>query len=205
MGAEIVSRKKLKYLALVLAISLGAAACGDDDNATSSPAATSPTATAPVTTAAAATPSTAAVAAKDIVDTAVGAGRFTVLAEALTKADLVTTLKGAGPFTVFAPTDDAFAAALKSLNVTKDQLLADKAKLTSILTYHVVSGRVPAAEVVKLDGKEAKTVNGAAVKITVKGSDVYLNGDTKVTQADIAASNGIIHVIDKVLLPPSMM
>jgi uncharacterized surface protein with fasciclin (FAS1) repeats len=140
-------------------------------------------------------------ATKDIVDTAVAAGKFTVLAEALTKADLVTTLKGAGPFTVFAPTDDAFAAALKTLNVTKDQLLADKAKLTSVLTYHVVAGRVPASEVVKLDGKDAKTVNGGTVKITVKGNDVYLNGDTKVTQVDVAASNGVIHVIDKVLLP----
>lgn len=200
------SHKKIKYLALVLAVGLGAAACGDDgDSSTTNPAATNPSATAPVTTAAGTTPSSSAAAAKDIVDTAVGAGKFTVLAEALTKADLVTTLKGAGPFTVFAPTDDAFAAALKSLNISKDQLLADKAKLTSILTYHVVSGRVPASEVVKLDGKEAKTVNGAAVKISIKGGEVYLNSDTKVTQADIAASNGIIHVIDKVLLPPSTM
>ena len=119
------SRKKLKYVALVLVIGLGAAACGDDDDSTT----TTPAATAPVTTAAGTTPSTSTAAAKDIVDTAVGAGKFTVLAEALTNADLVTTLKGAGPFTVFAPTDDAFAAALKSLNVTKDQLLADKAKL----------------------------------------------------------------------------
>ncbi|MEO8692156.1 MAG: fasciclin domain-containing protein [Acidimicrobiales bacterium] len=139
-----------------------------------------------------------------MVDTAVGAGKFTVLAEALTKADLVTTLKGTGPFTVFAPTDDAFAAALKSLNITKDQLFADKAKLSSILTYHVVAGKVPASEVVKLDGKSAKTVNGGTVAIALKGSDVYLNGDTKVVQADIAASNGVIHVIDKVLLPPAM-
>ena len=183
------SRNKLRFLAFALAIGLIAAACGDSKSS-SSPA---------VTTLAA----TTAPAAKDIVDTAVGAGKFTVLAEALTKADLVMTLKGAGPFTVFAPTDDAFAAALKALNVTKDQLFADKAKLTAILTYHVVAGKVPASEVVKLDGKEAKTVNGAGVKITVKGSDVYLNGDTKVVQADVAASNGVIHVIDKVLLPPA--
>jgi uncharacterized surface protein with fasciclin (FAS1) repeats len=188
-----VSRNKLKGITLALAIGLVAVACGDDNTSTTTPAATSPPATTP-----------AAAATKDIVDTAVGAGKFTVLAEALTKADLVTTLKGTGPFTVFAPTDDAFAAALKSLNVTKDQLFADKAKLSSILTYHVVAGKVPASEVVKLDGKTAKTVNGATVAITIKGSDVYLNGDTKVVQADVAASNGVIHVIDKVLLPPAM-
>lgn len=183
------SRKRFKFLALAVAVGLVAAACGDDSD--TAPAANTPTTAAPAAT-------------KDIVDTAVGAGQFTVLAEALTKADLVTTLKGAGPFTVFAPTDAAFAAALQSLNVTKDQLFADKAKLSSILTYHVVAGKVPASEVVKLNGKEAKTVNGAAVKITLKGSDVYLNGDTKVAQADVMASNGVIHVIDKVLLPPAM-
>ena len=184
-------RKRFKFLALAVTDGLVVAACGDDGSDTA-PAANTPTTM------------SSAMATKDIVDTAVGAGQFTVLAEALTKADLVTTLKGAGPFTVFAPTDAAFAAALKSLNVTKDQLFADKAMLSSILTYHVVAGKVPASEVVKLDGKEAKTVNGAAVKITLKGSDVYLNGDTKVAQADVMASNGVIHVIDKVLLPPAM-
>jgi len=196
-----VSNRKIKLFALALAIGLVAVACGDDDSSSSStPAATS----AAVNTPAATSPAAAsAMATKDIVDTAVAAGKFTVLAEALTKADLVTTLKGPGPFTVFAPTDEAFAAALKSLNLTKDQLFADKATLSSILTYHVVAGNVPASEVAKLSGKEAKTVNGAPVKITIKGSDVYLNGDTKVVQADIAASNGVIHVIDKVLLPPS--
>lgn len=197
--------KKLKALAFAMGISLVAVACGDDNSSDTTPAATTPATTTPAaTTPAAGTPAAASAATKDIVDTAVAAGKFTVLAEALTKADLVTTLEGAGAFTVFAPTDDAFAAALKSLNVTKDQLFADKATLASILTYHVVAGKVPASEVVKLDGKEAKTVNGATVKITLKGSDVYLNGDTKVAQADVAASNGVIHVIDKVLLPPAM-
>ncbi|MEO5838536.1 MAG: fasciclin domain-containing protein [Acidimicrobiales bacterium] len=191
---------KFKVFALTIAIGLTAVACGDDGGSNSAPAATTPAVTTPAVTTTAAT----SAATKDIVDTAVGAGKFTVLAEALTKADLVTTLKGTGPFTVFAPTDDAFAAALKSLNITKDQLFADKAKLSSILTYHVVAGKVPAAEVVKLDGKSAKSVNGASVAIALKGSDVYLNGDTKVVQADIAASNGIIHVIDKVLLQPAM-
>jgi len=191
-----VSNRKIKLFALALAIGLVAVACGDDDSSSSStPAATSAAANTPA--------ASSAMATKDIVDTAVAAGKFTVLAEALTKADLVTTLKGAGPFTVFAPTDEAFAAALKSLNLTKDQLFADKATLSSILTYHVVAGSVPASEVMKLNGKEAKTVNGASVKITIKGTDVYLNGETKVVQADVAASNGVIHVIDKVLLPPS--
>jgi uncharacterized surface protein with fasciclin (FAS1) repeats len=188
-----VPRNKLKVTALALAVGLAAVACGD--NSSTTPAATTPVATTSASTSA---------STKDIVDTAAAAGKFTVLAEALTKADLVTTLKGTGPFTVFAPTDDAFAAALKSLNVTKDQLFADKAKLASILTYHVVAGNVPASEVVKLNGKTAKTVNGGSVAITIKGSDVYLNGDAKVAQADVAASNGVIHVIEKVLLPPAM-
>jgi uncharacterized surface protein with fasciclin (FAS1) repeats len=194
------SRKKLWILPLVLAFA-ALASCGDDSD--TSTANTAAVTTPPTTAAMSTTAPPMSAATKDIVDTAVGAGKFTVLAEALTKADLVNTLKGTGPFTVFAPTDDAFAAALKSLNITKDQLFADKAKLTSILTYHVVSGRVPAAEVVKLDGKEAKTVNGAPVKVTVKANEVLLNSNTKVTQTDVAASNGIIHVIDTVLLPSS--
>ena len=144
--------------------------------------------------------SSAAFAAdKDIVDTAVAAGQFKTLAAALGAAGLVDTLKGAGPFTVFAPTDAAFA---KLPAGTVDTLLKpeNKAKLTAILTYHVVPGKVMAADVVKL--KEAKTVNGKAVTITVKGSTVMIN-DATVTATDIAASNGVIHVIDAVLLPPA--
>ena len=136
-------------------------------------------------------------AEKDIVDTAVGAGNFTTLAAALTAAGLVDTLKGAGPFTVFAPTDAAFAALPAG---TVEDLLKpeNKAKLTAILTYHVVAGKVTAADVVKL--KSAETVNGKAVKITTGDRGVMVN-DATVTATDIKASNGLIHVIDSVLIP----
>jgi uncharacterized surface protein with fasciclin (FAS1) repeats len=134
---------------------------------------------------------------KDIVDTAVAAGSFKTLAAALTAADLVTTLKGKGPFTVFAPTDEAFA---KLPAGTVESLLKpeNKAKLVSILTYHVVAGNVKAADVVKLT--EAKTVNGQSVKITVANGGVKVDGAT-VVKTDIEASNGTIHVIDAVILP----
>ncbi len=138
---------------------------------------------------------------KDIVDTAVAAGNFKSLAAALTAADLVTTLKGPGPFTVFAPTDAAFA---KLPAATVNALLTDpaqKAELAKILTYHVVAGKVPASEVVKLTN--AKTVQGGNVKITVKNGEVFLNDNVKVVTTDIQASNGIIHVIDTVLIPVS--
>ena len=136
---------------------------------------------------------------KDILDTAVAAGQFKTLAAALTAAGLVDTLKGPGPFTVFAPTDAAFA---KLPAGTLDTLLKpeSKAKLTAILTYHVIAGKVMAADVVML--KEAKTVNGAMVAVKVDGGNVMIN-NAKVTTADIEASNGIIHVIDAVLLPPA--
>jgi uncharacterized surface protein with fasciclin (FAS1) repeats len=133
----------------------------------------------------------------DIVDTAVAAGSFNTLAAALKAADLVTTLKGPGPFTVFAPTDEAFA---KLPPGTLESLLKpeNKAKLAGILTYHVVSGKVMAQDVVKLTS--AKTVNGQPVKIAVDGGTVRVN-DAIVVKADVAASNGVIHVIDTVLLP----
>jgi len=136
---------------------------------------------------------------KNIVDTAAAAGQFRTLAAALDAAGLVDTLKGAGPFTVFAPTDAAFA---KLPAGTVETLLKpeNKAKLTAILTYHVVPGKVMAADVTKL--KEAKTVSGAPVAIKVVGGSVMLN-DAKVTATDIAASNGVIHVIDTVLMPPA--
>ena len=133
----------------------------------------------------------------DIVATAVGAGSFTTLAKALTAADLVGTLKGAGPFTVFAPTDEAFA---KLPAGTLENLLKpeNKAQLRRILTYHVVSGKVMAADVVKL--RSATAVSGDTVSITVMGSGVTVNS-AKVVKTDIAASNGVIHVIDTVLIP----
>lgn len=121
---------------------------------------------------------------------------FSTLLAALKAADLVKTLSGPGPFTVFAPTNQAFAKIPKA---DLDKLLADKAALTKVLTYHVVAGRVPSSEVVKL--KEAKTVQGQSVSIAVSGGSVILNGNSKVTTVDIPASNGVIHVIDTVLLP----
>ncbi len=140
-------------------------------------------------------------AEKDIVDTAVSAGQFDTLAAALGAAGLVDTLKGAGPFTVFAPTDDAFA---KLPAGTVDNLLKpeNKDQLIAILTYHVVPGSVMAADVVKLT--EAKTVNGKMVTVKVDGSNVMIN-DAKVVTPDIAASNGVIHVIDAVILPPERL
>ena len=135
--------------------------------------------------------------AHDIVDTAVAAGSFTTLVAAVKAAGLVDTLKGAGPITVFAPTDDAF----KKLPAgTVEALLKDIPKLTAILTYHVVAGKVLAADVVKLDGKSAKTVQGGDVKISTAGG-VKLNGTATVTKTDIECTNGVIHVIDSVILP----
>ncbi len=137
-------------------------------------------------------------AEKDIVDTAVGAGDFKTLAAALEAAGLVSTLKGEGPFTVFAPTDAAFA---RLPSGTVDTLLKpeNKQKLVDILTYHVVPGKVMAADVVGLD--EAKTVNGKMIDVEVEGSAVKVN-EANVTATDIAAKNGVIHVIDQVILPP---
>jgi uncharacterized surface protein with fasciclin (FAS1) repeats len=131
--------------------------------------------------------------AKDIVDTAVGAGSFKTLAAALTAAGLVDTLKGKGPFTVFAPTDEAFAKIPKA---QLDALLADKAKLTAVLTYHVVPGKVMAKDV---KAGKVKTVQGSELTLSTMGG-VMVDG-AKVTATDIVADNGVIHVIDTVVLP----
>ena len=135
---------------------------------------------------------------KDIVDTAVAAGSFTTLAKALTAADLVATLKGPGPFTVFAPTDEAFA---KLPAGTLENLLKpeNKAMLRRVLTYHVVPGKVMAADVVKVSS--AKAVSGDTLSIKASGGTVMVD-KARVVKTDIAASNGVIHVIDAVLLPP---
>jgi uncharacterized surface protein with fasciclin (FAS1) repeats len=135
---------------------------------------------------------------QDIVDTAVAAGTFKTLATALTAAGLIETLKGTGPFTVMAPTDDAFAK-LPAADLTA--LLGDKAKLTAVLTYHVVAGRVMAETVTTLTN--ATTVEGSDIAIAVQDGKVVLNGSSHVTAVDIAASNGVIHVIDTVLMPPA--
>ncbi|MEO8397272.1 MAG: fasciclin domain-containing protein [Chloroflexota bacterium] len=133
-----------------------------------------------------------------IVDIAVNDGRFTTLVAALQAAGLTDTLAGEGPFTVFAPTDDAFAALPAG---TVEGLLNDIPTLTKVLLYHVVSGEVPAATVVTLDS--ATTLEGSPVSITVRDGKVYLNDKVLVIMTDIQASNGIIHVIDGVLLPPT--
>src|SRR3954469_5411999 len=136
---------------------------------------------------------------KDIVDTAVTAGQFKTLAAAINAAGLTQTLEGPGPFTVFAPTDAAFA---KLPAGTLENLLKpeNKAQLAAILTYHVVPGAVTAADVARL--KQAETVNGKMVDVKADGGSVMIN-DAKVTAADVAASNGVIHVIDAVLSPPA--
>lgn len=164
----------LKISLLVLLIATPLAGCDSDDTETTA-------------------------AKVDIVATAQAAGNFNMLVAAVTAADLVTTLKGTGPFTVFAPTDAAFA---KLPAGTVDTLLLpeNKAMLQSVLTYHVVAGKVMAADVVKLTS--ANTVQGQPVTITVTGSMVKVN-DANVVQTDVEASNGVIHVIDAVLLPPS--
>ena len=133
------------------------------------------------------------VQAKDIVDTAVGAGNFKTLAAALTAAGLIDTLKGPGPFTVFAPTDEAFAKIPKA---DLDALLKDKAKLTSVLTYHVVGGKVMAADV---KAGKVKTVQGSEMTIATSGG--VMVDKAKVIKTDIVADNGVIHVIDTVIMP----
>lgn len=184
-------------IAAVLALS----ACSSSTTTTPSAGSAGASAPAAAPTTATAKPNTPQV--QDIVSTAVAAGQFTTLATALTKAGLVDTLKGAGPFTVFAPTDAAFA---KLPAGTLDSLLMEpKTKLAPILTYHVIPGKVMAADVIKLNGTKVKTVNGAELTVKVSGSDVVLVDGTgamvKVTKTDIMASNGVIHVIDGVLLP----
>jgi uncharacterized surface protein with fasciclin (FAS1) repeats len=131
----------------------------------------------------------------DIVATAVGAGQFTTLASLLRKARLVGALQGKGPFTVLAPTDAAFAKLPKS---TLAALGADRAKLRSVLLYHVIAGKAPAAKVVKL--RSAKTLNGQTIPIRVVGGKVFV-GDARVVKTDVVASNGVIHAINQVLIP----
>ncbi|MFN4032391.1 MAG: fasciclin domain-containing protein [Fimbriimonadales bacterium] len=134
---------------------------------------------------------------KDIVDTAIAAGQFKTLVKLVQEADLVDALRGEGPFTVFAPTDAAFAKLPKA---QVDALLKDKEALKQVLLYHVVSGKVMSKDVVKL--RSAKTLQGQNVNIRVQNKVVRIN-DARVVRADIECSNGVIHVIDKVILPPN--
>ena len=195
---------KRTILLSLAAVAVAVAACSSASTAspTAAPATKSPASVAPASAAPTTAPATkapASAATGDIVDVATAAGGFKTLLQAATAAGLVDTLKGAGPFTVFAPTDAAFAALPAG---TLEALLKDPAKLKDILLYHVVAGKVTADQVVKLTS--ATTAEGKTVKITVKDGAVYLNDNVKVVTTDIPASNGVIHVIDAVLLPPSM-
>ncbi len=187
-----------KILGLVLALSLLAAACGSDDDTAAEVVETVEDAVAQTD---AVTQTEAVAELGTVVDVAVGAGDFTTLVAALTEAQLVDTLSGDGPFTVLAPTDEAFAAALEALGLTAEELLASP-DLARILTYHVIPGKNLAAAVIGLDGQDVATVNGATVAVSVVDGSVMINEAT-VTATDIDASNGVIHVIDSVLLPPS--
>jgi uncharacterized surface protein with fasciclin (FAS1) repeats len=192
-----------RTITLVLpALALALAAC---TSAASTPAPTPASTAAPAATqtpapsmAPSVSAAPSAAAAKDIVATATAAGSFKTLLTAATAAGLVETLQGKGPYTVFAPTDEAFAALPAG---TLDKLLADKEALKKVLLYHVVPGEVTAAQVVKLTS--ANSVEGAPIAISVTDGKVYLNGNAQVVTPDVMASNGVIHVIDKVILPPS--
>ena len=192
-GAIPMKTSLLKLLAAMLTLSMLAAACGSDEAAES--------VVADGASEEMATDEAMADEPGTIVDVAVGAGTFTTLVAAVTEAGLVDALSGDGPFTVFAPTDEAFAAALEALGLTVEELLASP-DLGAILTYHVLAGGVDAATAISLDGQSADTVNGASIDISVVDGSVMINNAT-VIAADIAASNGIIHVIDTVLLPPA--
>lgn len=179
--------------ALALTLAVGACSNDADDDATSG---------SDTTTMVADSTMTEADEVGTIVDVAVANGSFTTLVAAVEAAGLVETLSGDGPFTVLAPTDEAFTDALSALDMTAEELLADTELLTSVLTYHVISGEVPSSTVATMDGESVETVNGAEVTISVDGDTVMVN-DATVTAVDVDASNGLIHVIDTVLLPPS--
>ena len=190
------SKKMLtaRLCAVFLTLTLVAAACGDDSSSTSE---STTTTAAPTTTA-----SPESEAMGTVVDVAVASGSFPTLVAAVQAAGLAETLSGDGPFTVLAPTEDAFADLLAMLGMPAEAVLGNVELLTSVLTYHVLPVEAPAEVVVSLDGQSVATVNGAEVTITVDGSTVMVN-DATVVATDIKASNGIIHVIDKVLFPPT--
>ena len=190
--------------AATVASGLLVSACSSTSATASTDTSASPSSSAVTTTSRAAASATTASGPKDIVATAVAVGQFTTLAKALQAAGLVETLQGAGPYAVFAPTDDAFA---KLPAGTLDTLLLpeNKDKLKTILSYHVIKGNVPASEVVKLNGKTVDTVAGQPLTVKVDGANVSLVDATGATVAvvktDVTASNGIIHVVDAVLMP----
>jgi len=190
---------KSRALAVVIVASLALVACGSDKKidsiSTPAPAETSAPASADT-----AVTATAPAAAGDIVAVAAGNPDFSTLVAAVKAAGLVETLQGAGPFTVFAPNNAAFAALPAGL-VDKLLLPANKATLVKILTYHVVAGKVMAADV---KAGDVASVEGSNITVTVDGGAVTLNGTSKVIATDVEASNGVIHVIDAVILPPGL-
>jgi len=184
----------LPALAIAIAACSGAASPSPSTTAAPVPSAAPTSAASP----SAAPSASAAAMSKDIVETASEAGSFATLLTAATAAGLVETLQGEGPYTVFAPTDEAFAALPAG---TLDGLLADKEALKKVLLYHVVSGAVTSDQVVGLTS--ADSVEGSPIAVAVKDGVVYLNDSAKVVTPDVMASNGVIHVIDQVLLPPA--
>lgn len=198
--------KKTLSAAVALSTALVLAACSDDSSTTeagTTEVTTVETTTTETAPASAETTTSTVAASGDIVDTAVEAGNFSTLVSAVQAAGLEETLRGDGPFTVFAPTDEAFAALPEG---TLDELLAEpEGALTDILTYHVIPSEVLAADVLTMDGQTVQTVQGAELTINVDGDKVSLTdaaGNTvNVTKTDIATTNGVIHVIDGVLMP----
>jgi len=177
-------KKRFSFFALLLAFAMIVAACSSDSEET--------------------TTTTAAPAeSQSVLDLAIEAGQFSTLIAAIDAAGLAETLEGEGPFTVLAPTDAAFEAAFEALGITAEELLADTATLTSILTYHVLGQEADSQLVATLDGSSVETLNGQSVDIAVVDGQIMVNQAT-VVSADLAADNGIVHVIDAVLLPPDI-
>ena len=191
-------KRSIALLVPALAIAIAACSTASSPSAAPTAAPTSSPAATPAASPSDAPSASAAAMAKDIVQTATEAGSFETLLTAVEAAGLVETLQGEGPFTVFAPTDEAFAALPAG---TLDGLLKDPAALKKILLYHVVSGSVTADKVVGLTS--ATSVEGSPIAVSVKDGTVYLNDSAKVVTPDVMTSNGVIHVIDKVILPPS--
>ena len=185
--------KSLRSIGCLLLLVLVGVACGSDGDGVAAPTSGSETVVEAVD-------SVAELVLGDVVEVAVASGEFPTLVAAVEAAGLLDTLKSEGPFTVFAPTEEAFAAALEALGLTAGELLADVDTLTAVLTYHVVPGRVMAGDLVGAMAMPVATVNGADITITEDGGTVSVNG-AHVVSADIEASNGVVHAIDQVLLP----
>lgn len=183
-------KKRFSLIALIAVFALIVAACSSDDSGDT-------------TTTAGDTTTTEAAMDTSVLDLAVEAGQFSTLIAAVDAAGLTDTLEGEGPFTVLAPTDAAFEAAFEALGITAEELLADTETLTAILTYHVLGQEADSQLVATLDGQEVPTVQGEAILVTVDGGSIMVNEAT-VVSADLQADNGIVHVINQVLLPPTI-